>query len=69
MTDRGPIGERSCFLRLISSLSDTYRPEGVLIWLQSPNRKFDGRTPLEVLRDQGWGALIDEADRLAGGAW
>jgi hypothetical protein len=61
------MSESEQFLELVRSLLDTYRPEGVLIWLQSRNRHFSDRTPLEVLRDEGWQPLLAEADRLAGG--
>lgn len=60
-------GEREQFLRLISSLSDTYRPEGVLIWLTSRNRSLGDIAPRDYIAANDWQPLLDEADRLAGG--
>ena len=69
MTQRGDAGpgEREQFLRLVSSLSDTYRPEGVLIWLTSRNRNLGNIAPREYIASGNWQPLLDEADRLAGG--
>lgn len=63
----GRLNEREQSLRLIDSLLDTYRPEGVLIWLTSGNRHLDGFSPQQMIREGQWQRLIDEADRLAGG--
>jgi uncharacterized protein (DUF2384 family) len=52
---------------IIGSLSDTYRPEGVGIWLNSPNRRLDDRRPLDLIRDGQAERVLAEADRLAGG--
>lgn len=60
-------GERESFLSLVDSLLDTYRPEGVLIWLASGNRNLGGYAPRDLIRDGEWQPLLDEADRLAGG--
>lgn len=59
--------ERASFLRLVESLLDTYRPEGVLIWLTSGNRNLGGYSPRQMIADGDWDHLLDEADRLAGG--
>ena len=59
--------ESEQFQRLVTSLLDTYRPEGVLIWLTSSNRNFGGHSPISYIRDNDWQPLLDEADRLAGG--
>jgi hypothetical protein len=60
-------GERERFLDLITSLLDTYRPEGVLIWLTSGNRDLGGYSPRDLIRDGEWDALLEIANRLAGG--
>lgn len=64
----GSDGERESFLELIESLLDTYRPEGVLIWLTSGNSRLGGYSPRDLIRDGEWQALLYEADNLAGGA-
>lgn len=61
------MNESDQFQRLIGSLLDTYKPEGVLIWLTSGNRNFGGYSPRQMMRDGDWQPLLDEADRLAGG--
>ena len=61
-------GERENFTALIDSLLDTYRPEGVLIWLTSGNRNLGGYSPRQMIAEGEWEPLLDEADRLAGGA-
>lgn len=61
------MSESEQFQRLIRSLLDTYRPEGVLIWLTSGNSNFGGYSPEQMIREGDWQALLDEADRLAGG--
>ena len=68
MSAGGPVGDRASFLRLVDSLLDTYKPEGVLIWLNSGNRNFGGYSPRQMIHDGDWQPLFDEADRLAGGA-
>lgn len=62
--------ERARFEQLIGSLLDTYRPEGVLIWLSSSNRNLNHRTPRELMATgsgDDWAQLLNEADRIAGG--
>lgn len=61
-------GERENFTDLVDRLLDTYRPEGVLIWLTGSNRNFGGYSPRQLMSDGDWAPLLDEADRLAGGA-
>lgn len=61
-------GERESFRELVDSLLDTYRPEGVLIWLTSGNHNLGGYSPRHLIRDGDWQPLLDEADRLAGGS-
>lgn len=59
--------EREQFLKLVGSLLDTYRPQGVAIWLASGNRNLDGFSPADYMGFGDWQPLLDEADRLAGG--
>lgn len=61
-------GERESFTELIDALLDTYRPEGVLIWLTSGNRNLGGYSPRQLMAEGEWQPLLDEAERLAGGA-
>ncbi len=51
---------------IIESLLDTYKPEGVGIWLQSWNRNIGGR-PLDLIAAGEGERVLVEADRLAGG--
>ena len=51
---------------IIASLLDTYKPEGVGIWLNSPNRNLGGR-PLDLIAAGDGGRVLAEADRLSGG--
>lgn len=53
--------------RVVESLSDTYTPDGVRIYLVSSNRHFDMRTPLDLIEEGEGRRVLDEADRLAGG--
>lgn len=55
------------FLKLIDSLLDSYSPKGVLIWLMSENKRFDGESPRDLVDRGDWKRLLDEANRLAGG--
>ena len=52
---------------VIGALLDTYKPEGVGIWLTSPNRHLDGRYPLDLIAAGDGYRVLVEADRLAGG--
>ncbi len=52
---------------IIGSLLDTYRPEGVGIWLNTPNRNLGGRRPLDLIAEGGGERVMGEADQLAGG--
>lgn len=64
------VDERHLFVGLVKNLLDTYRPEGVLIWLNSQNRHLDGQSPRELIARgdyDDWKQLLDEANRLAGG--
>lgn len=65
MTERGD--EDPLLSAILNSLSDTYRPEGVGIWMNSPNRHFDGDRPIDLVRRGEAERVLAEADRLAGG--
>ncbi|MCW2899969.1 MAG: hypothetical protein JWO67_2234 [Streptosporangiaceae bacterium] len=52
---------------VIRSLSDSYTPEGVRIWLNSPNRNLGGDKPIDLIRRGEEDRALEEADRLAGG--
>lgn len=52
---------------VIGSLSDTYRPEGVGIWLNSRNRNLGNERPIDLIRRGEAERVLAEADRLAGG--
>lgn len=62
--------ETQRFQQLIAEVSGVYRPEGVLIWLHSPNRHLDGKSPRQLIvsgSEDDWAALLNEGDRLAAG--
>jgi uncharacterized protein (DUF2384 family) len=52
---------------VIEELSDVYRPEGVEIWLHSPQRALQGRRPLDVLKTGEFQTVLQLVQRLAGG--
>lgn len=58
--------ERRELLALVDSLSDTYRPVGIAIWLNSRNKVL-GASPAELMEQGRWDELHAEAERLAGG--
>lgn len=65
------VAETSCFKQLIAAVTEVYRPVGVLIWLSSPNRHLNGRTPRELIEsgtEDDWAALLNEGHRLADGS-
>lgn len=62
-----PVGtdvERQNFLKLIERLLDTYRPEGVLIWLAAGNRQLGGYSPRQLIAEGEWESLLALADRM-----
>lgn len=65
MTQRGD--EDPLLSAILNSLSDTYRPEGVGIWMNSPNRNLGGERPIDLVRRGEAERVLAEADRLAGG--
>ncbi len=52
---------------VIEQLSDVYDDEGIEIWLHARQRAFDGRTPLEFLRERRFEEVLRIVERLAGG--
>lgn len=50
-------------------LSDVYLPEGVDIWITHSNRNLRGFTPREMLDVGETEPVLQEAKRVAGGAW
>lgn len=60
--------ETAKFEQLISEVCEVYRPTGVLIWLNSPNKHFGGKSPRELIEsgtDDNWAQLLNESGRLA----
>lgn len=54
--------------QIISTLSETYRQQGISIWLNAPNRNLKGEIP-RVLMEAGRGAeVLEAAQRIEGGA-
>lgn len=54
---------------VMGSLSDTYKPEGVGIWLNSRNRNLGNERPIDLMRRGEGERVLAEADHLSGGAW
>ena len=52
---------------VIEQLSDVYTDEGIEIWLHSRQRAFDGRRPLDLLREGQFETVLVAVERLAGG--
>lgn len=52
---------------IVRLLSDTYTREGIRIWLNSRNRNLDLRRPIDLLEQGDIDAVLDEANRIAGG--
>jgi uncharacterized protein (DUF2384 family) len=53
---------------IVRLLSDAYTPEGIRIWLNSRNRNLNLQRPIDLLTaHEGIDAVLEEADRLAGG--
>lgn len=62
---RGPGVERLLTLRyIVSNLSLVYTPEGVDVWLHSPNRRLKGATPLKLLAAGKAPAVLSLIDEL-----
>lgn len=52
---------------VIEQLSDVYKDEGIEIWLHARQRAFDGRPPIELLREGKFEDVLLVIERLAGG--
>lgn len=52
---------------VIEQLSDVYDDEGIEIWLHARQRAFDGRPPLDLLREGKFEDVLLIIERLAGG--
>ena len=52
---------------IVRLLSETYTREGIRIWLNSRNRNLELRRPLDLLEEGDIDAVLDEANRIAGG--
>lgn len=53
---------------LVNQLSDLYTPEGIDIWLHARNRGLDTRRPIDLLRENDFGTVLDAIERLRTGA-
>lgn len=53
---------------IVRLLSDTYSREGIRIWLNSRNRNLELQRPIDLLEQGEIDAVLDEANRIAGGA-
>jgi uncharacterized protein (DUF2384 family) len=64
-------GTRDALLELryvIKLLSEVYRPEGIEIWLHSPNAELKSRRPIDLLKSRDFGVVLDAIERLHSGA-
>ncbi len=52
---------------VIESLSDVYDDEGIEIWLHARLRRFQGKRPLDLLREGDFERVLNAVDALAGG--
>jgi hypothetical protein len=52
---------------VIEQLSDVYDDEGIEIWLHARQRAFEGRPPLDLLRQGRFEEVLHIIERLAGG--
>lgn len=52
---------------VIEQLSDVYDDEGIEIWLHARQRAFDGRPPLDLLREGRFEDVLRVIERLSGG--
>lgn len=58
--------------RIHECLAEVYLPDGVRMWLTSPNRNLGERIPALMIRSgrlSEVSAVLAEAERLSGGAW
>lgn len=52
---------------VVDALADVYTDEGVEIWLHSPQRAFESRTALDLLRRGEFERVLLLIEQLAGG--
>lgn len=52
---------------VVGELADVYKPEGVEIWLHSPQRLLEGRRPMDALKSGDFELVLGLVHRLAGG--
>jgi len=52
---------------VVEQIGDVYDNEGIEIWLHAPQRAFDGKSALDLLRDGRFEDVIALVDRLVGG--
>lgn len=52
---------------VVEQLGDVYEPEGIQIWLHSPQRKLDGKRPVDCLREGQFERVLRAVEFLAGG--
>lgn len=50
------------------ALAEVYRPEGMDIWMRSPNKALKGRVPIQMIAVGESGDVLDLIDALASGA-
>lgn len=51
-----------------AAAAEVYKPEGVDIWMNAMQMRFDGRTPLEAIADGDTDRVLQVLDQLASGA-
>lgn len=51
---------------VLVQLAEVYRPEGVEIWLHTPNRELDGARPADLLEQGATTLVLRAIDRLKG---
>lgn len=52
-----------------AAAAEIYKPEGVEIWMNAMQARFDGRTPLEAIADGDTDRVLQVLDQLASGAF
>lgn len=52
-----------------AAAAEVYKPEGVDIWMNAMQMRFDGRTPLEAIADGDTDRVLQVLDQLASGAF
>lgn len=53
--------------RIRELLADVYTPFGINVWMSSPNRNLDGKSPIGLMSDGQGHLALAEAEILAGG--